>query len=99
MMIGLLFAAATFAGGEPPPPPPPPVAIQAAPTAPIHDGRPQEAEGETAADATVVADDGYGFPVETGPAEIRRFGRPRDLTGLEEICTVKPWLCDDSYAH
>jgi len=99
MMIGLLFVAATFAGGETPPSPPPvPVVVQASPAVPIHNGRPQEPAGETAADAVVVADDGYGFPVETGPAEIRRFGQPRDLSGLAEICGVKPWLCDDSYA-
>jgi hypothetical protein len=101
MYASLLFTVATFVGGTNPQPPPPPiatVAVQATPDVPIHDGRPQEAEGQTAADAVIIPDDGYGFPVETGPAEIGRLGGPRDLSDLTEICGVKPWLCDDSYS-
>jgi hypothetical protein len=114
MYASLVFSVATFVGGSnpQPPPPPPPVAveapvyghidaepIQATPAVPIHDGRPLELGGQTAADATVIPDDGYGFPVETGPAEIARFGQPRDLSNLAELCGIKPWMCDDSYAH
>lgn len=114
MYAPLLISLASFVGGEPIPPPPPPpavvvlapaavaerVEIQATPEIPIHDGQPQAPEGQTALDATIIPDDGYGFPVETGPAEIRRLTRPsRPLSaGDLELCGVKPWLCDDNYA-
>lgn len=98
MYASLLLTVATFAGGEAPPPPPPaPVEIvapvQATPEVPIHDGRPQAPEGQTALDATIIPDDGWGFPVETGPAEIRSLKRPYDVADLAELCVPKPWLC------
>lgn len=101
-MLPLLFTVATFVGGEPvpPPPPPPPVVVvvapvQATPAVPLHDGRPQEPAGQTAVDATVIPDDGFGFPVETGPAEIGRLGGRYDVSGLVgDICVPKPWLCE-----
>lgn len=103
MYASLLFTVATFVGGTNPQPPPPPAATitveQATPEQPIHDGRPQEPAGQTVADAQVIPDDGFGFPVETGRSEIRRLGGTRDLTDLAEICGVKPWLCDDSYSR
>lgn len=68
--------------------------VQATPTVPIHDGRPQAAEGQTVDDAVIIADDGFGFPVETGAAEVRRLGDPYDTSDLAELCVVKPWLCE-----
>lgn len=113
MIAQLLFVTATVIGGDPAvPPPPPPVAVtvavpghidaepvQATPAQPIHDGRPQEPGGQSIADAVTITDDGFGFPVETGAAEVRHLSRPRDLADLAELCGIKPWLCDDSYAR
>lgn len=112
MIAQLLFVTATVIGGDPTvPPPPPPIVrvavpghieaepVQASPTQPVHDGRTQEPGGQTIADVVTITDDGFGFPVETGAAEIRRLGRPSDLADLAELCGIKPWLCDDSYAR
>jgi hypothetical protein len=73
--------------------------VPATPTKPLHDARPQEAPGETAADTVTIADDGFGNPVSTGAAEVRRLGQPYDTSDLADVCVAKPWLCDDSFAH
>lgn len=103
MYASLLFSVATFVGGTDPQPPPPPIPVvapvpptipvQATPETPIHDGRPQAPDGQTVEDATVIPDDGFGFPVETGGSEIARLGRPYDVSDLAELCIPKPWLC------
>ncbi len=70
------------------------VPIQATPAVPVHDGRPQAAAGQTVDDATVIPDDGFGYPVETGHSEIARLGDVYDTSDLAEVCEAKPWLCE-----
>jgi len=69
--------------------------IMATPTQPLQDDQPLAPEGQTVEDATVIADDGFGFPVETGHSEVSRLGETYDVSDLAEFCAeAKPWLCE-----